>query len=95
MEGEEGKKKKKEKIQKNLQNKQKIINIFLESLLSESLPYLPRVPSNSVLISGPAIGAAQFLIWSYSRVFLPPMSTAIRASAFSFVGPLYGLLYIP
>ena len=40
MEGEEGKKKKKEKIQKNLQNKQKIINIFLESLLSESFPSL-------------------------------------------------------
>ena len=54
-----------------------------------------KVPSNTVLISGPAVGAAQILIWPYSCVFLPPMSTAIRASAFSFVGTLNGLLYIP
>ena len=26
--------------------------------------YLPRMPSNTVLISGPAEGAAQILIWS-------------------------------
>ena len=31
---------------------------------------------------GPAVGAAQILIWSHSYVFLPPMSTAIRTSAF-------------
>ena len=37
---------------------------------------------STLLISGPAVGAAQILIWSYSCVFLPPMSTAIRASAF-------------
>ena len=49
---------------------------------SHSPPHLPRMPSNSVLISGPAVGAAQVLIWSYSCVFLPPMSTAIRASVF-------------
>ena len=30
-----------------------------------------------------------------SSVFLPPMSTAIRTSGFSFVGALSGLLYIP
>ena len=54
----------------------------------------PCMPSNTVLISGPAVGAAQILIWSYSCVFLPPMSTAIRTSA-SFVGALNGLLYIP
>ena len=53
------------------------------------------MPSNTVLISGHDEGAAQILIWSYSCVFLPPMSTAIRASAFSFVGALNGLLYIP
>ena len=94
MEGDEGKKKKR-KNPKESTEQQKIINIFLESLLSESLPYLPRMPSNSVLISGPAVGAVQFLIWFYSHVFLPPMCTAVRASAFSFVGPLYGLLYIP
>ena len=53
------------------------------------------MPPNTVLISGPAVGAAQILIWSYSCVFLSPVSTAIRASAFSFVGALNGLLYIP
>ena len=57
--------------------------------------HLPKMPSNTALISGPAVGAAQILIWSYSCVFLSPMSTAIRASAFSFVGALSGLLYIP
>ena len=58
---------------------------------SHSPPPLPRMPSNTVLISVPAVGAAQILIWSYTCVFLPPMSTAIRASAFSFVGALNGL----
>ena len=62
----------------------------------KSPPYLPKMPSlNTVLISGPAVGAAQILIWSYSYVFLPPMSITIRASAFSFVGSLNGLLCIP
>ena len=46
------------------------------------------MPSNTVPVSGPAVGAVQILIWSYSCVFLPPMSTAIRASVFSFVGVL-------
>ena len=62
---------------------------------SHSPPYLPRMPSNTVLISGLAVGAAQILIWSYSSVFLPPRSTAIRTSAFSFVGALNDLSYIP
>ena len=53
------------------------------------------MPSNTVLISGPAVGAAQILTWSYSRVFLPPMSTATGTSASSFVGALSGLLYTP
>ena len=53
------------------------------------------MPSNTVLVSGPAVGAAQSLIGSYSHVLLPLMSTAIRASAFSFVGALNDLLYIP
>ena len=52
------------------------------------------MPSTTVLISGPAVEAAQILNWSYSCVFLPPMSTALRASAFYFVGALNGLLYI-
>ena len=58
-------------------------------------PHLPRMRSNTVLISGPAVGAAQILIWSYSCVFLPSVSTAIRTSAFSFVGALSDLLCIP
>ena len=49
---------------------------------SHSPPHLPRMPSNTVLISGPVWGAAQILIWSYSSVFLPPISTAIRTSVF-------------
>ena len=57
--------------------------------------YLPRMPSNTVLISGPAVGADQILIWSYSFVFSPPMSSAIRTSVFSFVGALNDLLYTP
>ena len=62
---------------------------------SHSPPHLPRMPSNTVLVSGSAVGAAQILIWSHSCVFLHSVSTAIRASAFSFVGALNGLLYIP
>ena len=56
-----------------------------------------RAPAkvNTVLVSGPAVGATQTLIWSYFCVFLPPISTAIRTSAFSFVGDLIVLLYIP
>ena len=66
---------------------------FLESLLSESFPSLGvtvrlTLPSNTVLIIGPAVGATQILIWSYSCVFLPPMSAAIRTSVFSFMGAL-------
>ena len=92
------------KIQKNLQNKSKnkIINVFLESLLSESFPSLGvtvHLPSLGCpptrLVYGPALEPAHILIWSYSCVFLPAMSTAIRASAFSFVRALRGLLYIP
>jgi len=60
---------------------------------SHSPPHLPRTPSNTGLISGPAMGAAQILIWSYSCVFLPPMSTAIRTSVFSFVGALNVFIY--
>ena len=92
-------------FQKNLQNKSENKNDKCLSWVtavrvlplagSHSPPHLPRMPSNTVLVSGPAVGAAQILVWSYSCVFLPPMSTAIRTSAFSFVGALNGLLYIP
>ena len=50
--------------------------------LWESQSTSPRMPSNTVLVSGPAVGAAQILIWPYSCVFLPPMSTAIRTNVF-------------
>ena len=91
---EGGEKEKKKKIQKNLQNKSKHKNnkcfswvtaVRVLSLTgSHGLLHLPRMPSNAVLISGSAVEAAQILIWSYSCVFLPPMSTAIR----TFVGTL-------
>jgi len=90
---------------KNLQNKSKHKNNkciswvtavrVLSLAASHSPPHLPRMPSNTVLISGPAVGAAQILIWSCSCVLLPPMSTAIRTSAFSFVGACNDFLYIP
>ena len=62
---------------------------------SHSPPHLSRMPYNTVLISGPAVGAAQILIWSYFCVFLPPMFTAIRTSAFPLVSALNHHLYIP
>ena len=49
----------------------------------------------TLLISGPAVGAAQILIWSYCSGFLPPTTTAIKTGAFSFVGALNDLLHIP
>ena len=87
-----GQKKKTQRIYRTSQ-KIRIINIFLESLLSGSFPLLgitvhltslQRPPT--LLISGSNVGAAQILIWSYSYVFLP---------LFSFVGALNDLLYIP
>ena len=95
---EKKKKKKSKRIYRTSQNI-RIINVFLESLPSESFPRLgitvPGRPSSSVLVSGPVVGAAQVLSGSYSPVFLPPASTALRASAFSSVGALRGLLYTP
>ena len=95
-----GEKKKSKRIYRTCQII-RIINAFLESLLSESFPSLGvtvhltslRCPS-TLRISGPAVGAAQILICCYS-VFLPPVFTDIRTSAFSFVGALNDLLYIP
>ena len=58
-------------------------------------PHLPRTPSNTRLDSGPAVGTVHTLIWSYSCVFLPPMSTVVKTSVFSFVGTTVVLLYIP
>ena len=91
------KKKKSKRIYRTSQNV-RIINVLLELLLSESFPSLGvtvhLTAFITVLISGPVVGAAQILIWFYSSVFLPPMSTAIRTSVLSFVGALNDLLYI-
>ena len=62
---------------------------------SHSPPCLPRMPSNTVLDSGPAVGAAQTLNWSCYCMFLPPMHTAIRTIMFSFVRALSVLLHNP
>ena len=79
---EGGKKGKGQKNKRNYRTSQNIgmVNAFLESLSkrlagSHSPPRLPGRPSNTVLVSGPAVGTAQTLIGSYSCVFLPPMST--------------------
>ena len=57
----------------------------------------PWMPSNTVPISAPAVGRAQILTWSSSCVVLPPIaaSSAVRTSAFPFVGVFNGLSYIP
>ena len=91
-------------IQKNLQSKSKhknnkclswITAVRVLSLSGSHSPaHLPRMLSNTVLISGPPVVAALILIWSSSCVFLPPMSSAIWNNAFSFVGALDDLLYI-
>ena len=57
-------------------------------------PHLSRMPSKTVLISGPDLGDAQILIWYYSYMFLPPMFTAVRTRAFSFVGDQSMSFYI-
>ena len=68
--GEEKKKEKKsQRIYKTSQNI-RMINVFLESLLSEPFSSLgvtvhlnlSRMPSNTVLVSGLAVGAVQILI---------------------------------
>ena len=91
-----------------MKNKTYLLNTMLAAVLTLALliavlvrTFFPIIiiPAldlpNMVLISGLAVGAAQFLTWSFSCVFLPPMSTAIRTSVFSFVGALIDLLYIP
>ena len=44
---------------------------------SHSPPHLPRMPSNTVLISGPAVGAAQILIWPCSYLQFPQLSELV------------------
>ena len=48
--------------------------MFFLSHCCHSPLYPTRMSSNTVLISGPAVGAAQILRWSYSSVVLSPMS---------------------
>ena len=92
-----GKKEKKEKkkSQRIDRTSQKIIiNVFLESLLSASFPSLRVIvqftslecPPTLCWSLGPAVGAAQILIWSYSCVFFPPVSTAISTHEYFFCG---------
>ena len=48
---------------------------------SHSPLHLLRMPSNTVLISGPVVGTAQILIWSYSSMFClqcPQLSELVR-----------------
>ena len=52
-------------------------------------------PLTSLTDPWPVVGAAQILSCFHSCVFLPPVSTAIRTSMFSFVGVLSVFLYIP
>ena len=80
--------KKSESIYRTSQKK-RIVNVFLVTAVrvlsltgSHSPPHLSGMPSSTVLISGPAVGAAQTLTWSYPCVSLPPRPTAVRASAF-------------
>ena len=98
-----GREKKGEKIQKNLQNKSKRTNSKCFSWITAiRVLSLAWVTVHLTTLGCPptlcwsltCCGAALILIWSYSCVFLPPMSIAIRTSAFSFVGALNDLLYI-
>ena len=48
---------------------------------SHSTPHVARMHSSTLLISRPAVGAAQILIWSYSCVFFlqcPQLSELVR-----------------
>ena len=84
--GEKRKKKKKKKRSKRIYRVSqtiRIINVFLESLLSESFSSLGVTahlislgcPPTLYCSLDPDVESAQILIWSYSYVFLPPMSS--------------------
>ena len=87
---EEGKKGRK-KIQRIYRTGQKmrILNVFLESLLSESFPSLGvtvHLTSLGALQHRAGLwvccGAAQVLTWYCSSVLLPPVSPAVRTGVF-------------
>ena len=100
-----GNEKQTNKIVQNLQSKPKHENNIGFSLITamrvlspagnHSPPHLPRMPSKTVLISEPDLGAAQILIRSFFYIFLSPMFTAIRTRMLSFVGHINVFLYIP
>jgi len=78
-----------------------LINVFLESLLSESFPSLGVIVHFTSIECPLTLCWSLDLLWeqlilicSYSSVFSSPVSTAIRPSVFSFVGALNNLLYI-
>ena len=83
------------KTQKNLQSKSKQKNnIYLSWVTGVRIlfltwihrpPHLPRIPCIGVLISGLGDGEPYILLWSSSFVFLLPISTTLKTSAFSFV----------
>ena len=70
--GGKGKKEKNPNLQNTSKHKNNkcfswVIAVWVLSLAGRHSPaYLPRMPSNTVLISGPAVEAAQILTWSYS-----------------------------
>jgi len=76
-----GGEKKEKKIQKNLENKSKnknnkcfswVIDVsILSHTGSHSLLYLPRMPSNTVLISAPAVEFSSFFSFLFLKFFKP------------------------
>ena len=74
-----------------------LLDLSCQSILpltgNHSPPHLPRMPSNSALVSRPAVGAAQTLTWPHSCMFLPPKCTAARAKMFSLAGTLSLFVY--
>ena len=55
---------------------------ILSLAVSHSPPHLLRMPSNTGLVSGPAVETAQTLIWSSSCMLLPSMSIATELICF-------------
>ena len=92
-EGGKRKKRKRKKSKRNYRTNQyiRITNVFLESLLSASFPSPGATVHLTFLGCPPTLCWpldllwGQLRLWSSSCVFLPPMSTAIRTSEFSFV----------
>ena len=103
-EGGKGEKENEKNFQRTYRTSQKIriINVFLESLLSESflslgvtvhLTSLGCLPTCAGLWT--CCGGSSDSNLVLRLCVLACNSTAIRTSAFSFVGALSGLLYIP